>query len=190
MNDYSTYEKRLAEIRMKGMELRAEELELRFNPYHDPTNGRFTTANGGGSGSGFLYSKGGKSFYVVSGEQVKSNAKYNGFSVTDSKGKTESFTVVNGRVRYADQRKYDGFMGSGTQSIYQKVYDRVGSVDGIISQINKVGKGKAFIISDDDVEKMRVDYKLKREAIDKEMTMLLSGNKHSVNRHRAYWSAM
>lgn len=64
MNDYSTYEKRLAEIRMKGMELRAEELELRFNPYHDPQNGRFTTANGGGSGGGFLYSKGGKSAYV------------------------------------------------------------------------------------------------------------------------------
>lgn len=48
MNDYSTYEKRLAEIRMKGMELRAEEAELRFNPYHDPRNGRFTTASGGG----------------------------------------------------------------------------------------------------------------------------------------------
>ena len=38
--------------------------ELRFNPYHDPRNGRFTTANGGGSGGGFLYSKGGKSAYV------------------------------------------------------------------------------------------------------------------------------
>lgn len=62
MNDYSTYEKRLAEIRMKGMELRAEEAELRFNPYHDPSNGRFTTA--GGSDGGFLYSKGGKSAYV------------------------------------------------------------------------------------------------------------------------------
>lgn len=37
--------------------------ELRFNPYHDPQNGRFTTA-GGGSGGGFLYSKGGKSAYV------------------------------------------------------------------------------------------------------------------------------
>lgn len=37
--------------------------ELRFNPYHDPRNGRFTTAGGGGGG-GFLYSKGGKSAYV------------------------------------------------------------------------------------------------------------------------------
>ena len=62
--DYSAYEARLARVRMRELELRAEELELRFNPYHDPTNGRFTTANGGGSGSGFLYSKGGKSAYV------------------------------------------------------------------------------------------------------------------------------
>ena len=38
--------------------------ELRFNPYHDPTNGRFTTANGGGGVGGFLYSKGGKSALV------------------------------------------------------------------------------------------------------------------------------
>ena len=37
--------------------------ELRFNPYHDPTTGRFTTANGGSSG-GYLYSKGGKSALV------------------------------------------------------------------------------------------------------------------------------
>ena len=61
--DYSSYEARLARARMRELELRAEELELRFNPYHDPQNGRFTTANGGGSG-GFLYSKGGKSAYV------------------------------------------------------------------------------------------------------------------------------
>lgn len=37
--------------------------ELRFNPYHDPVNGRFTTSDGGGMG-GVLYSKGGKSAYV------------------------------------------------------------------------------------------------------------------------------
>ena len=62
--DYSSYEARIARVRMRELEQRAEELELRFNPYHDPQNGRFTTANGGGSGSGFLYSKGGKSAYV------------------------------------------------------------------------------------------------------------------------------
>lgn len=69
--DYSSYEARLARVRMRELELRAEELELRFNPYHDPQNGRFTTANGGGSGSGFLYSKGGKSFYVLDSKEFK-----------------------------------------------------------------------------------------------------------------------
>jgi hypothetical protein len=39
MNDYSTYEKRLAEIRMKGMALRAE--ELRFKGQKRKKNGQF-----------------------------------------------------------------------------------------------------------------------------------------------------
>ena len=46
--------------------------ELRFNPYHDPTTGRFTTANGGGGG--FLYvGKGqkGKGAYVFNTEKSK-----------------------------------------------------------------------------------------------------------------------
>lgn len=47
--------------------------ELRFNPYHDPQNGRFTTA-GGGSGGGFLYSKGGKSFYVFDAANKEKSA--------------------------------------------------------------------------------------------------------------------
>ena len=40
--------------------------ELRFNPYHDPTNGRFTSGSGG-AGGGYLYvGKGqkGKGAYV------------------------------------------------------------------------------------------------------------------------------
>ena len=47
--------------------------ELRFNPYHDPQNGRFTTAGGGGGG-GYLYSKGGKSAYVVPKERFQNSA--------------------------------------------------------------------------------------------------------------------
>lgn len=48
--------------------------ELRFNPYHDPTTGRFTTSNGGGSGA-YLFSKGGKSAYVVANENFKKPSK-------------------------------------------------------------------------------------------------------------------
>lgn len=97
MNDYSTYEKRLAEIRMKGMEFRAEEAELRFNPYHDPQNGRFisgNTTNGrfiGGANAGYLYvGKGqkGNGVYVVSSARFSKpieNKTFNGSVVSEWK---------------------------------------------------------------------------------------------------------
>lgn len=62
--------------------------ELRFNPYHDPQNGRFTTA-GGGSGGGFLYSKGGKSAYVFNknnGEDFNDN-EYEKWKSSKGEGK-------------------------------------------------------------------------------------------------------
>lgn len=65
--DYSKWEKKAAELAIAPYERRLE--ELRYNPYHGPANGRFTTANGGGSGGGFLYSKGGKSFYVLDSKE-------------------------------------------------------------------------------------------------------------------------
>ena len=42
------------------------EIELRYNPYHDPRNGRFTTAGGGGGGGVLFVGKGqkGKGAYV------------------------------------------------------------------------------------------------------------------------------
>lgn len=65
--------------------------ELRFNPYHDPQNGRFTTAGGGGGG-GYLYSKGGKSAYVFeknSGQDFD-DAEYEKWASTKVKNKQAS----------------------------------------------------------------------------------------------------
>lgn len=69
--DYSDYEGRINALRAMG-ELRAYEerlQELRYNPYHDPTNGRFTGPNGAGGGMLFV-GKGqkGKGSYVVPSE--------------------------------------------------------------------------------------------------------------------------
>ncbi len=106
--DYSSYEARLARARMRELELRAEELELRFNPYHDPSNGRFTTAGGGGGG--FLYSAGGKSAYVVPKERFQNSAdddmyemaKYKAaksgaiyLEYTESNGKTKRYAAAD-----------------------------------------------------------------------------------------------
>lgn len=41
---------KILRLRAEVRELREKVEELRYNPYHDPTNGRFTSPNGGGSG--------------------------------------------------------------------------------------------------------------------------------------------
>jgi uncharacterized protein len=66
--DYSRWEKRAAELANAPYEKRLE--ELRYNPYHDPTNGRFTSGSGGGMGFLFV-GKGqkGKGAYVIPSEE-------------------------------------------------------------------------------------------------------------------------
>lgn len=68
--DYSRWEKRAAELANAPYEKRLE--ELRYNPYHDPTNGRFTSGSGGGMGFLFV-GKGqkGKGAYVIPSEEFK-----------------------------------------------------------------------------------------------------------------------
>lgn len=81
------YEKRVVAPMLKPFEIRACELavkpyenrleELRYNPYHDTSNGRFTNANGGGSGNFLHVAKGekGKGVYVVDGGMFNSTKK-------------------------------------------------------------------------------------------------------------------
>ena len=69
--DLSDYERRLNEIYLRAYERRLA--ELRYNPYHDTTNGRFTSASGGG---GYLFvGKGqkGKGQYVVNSNEFQSS---------------------------------------------------------------------------------------------------------------------
>ena len=79
--DLSEYEKRAVEIAVVPYESRLA--ELRYNPYHDATNGRFTGS--GGSGGAVLHvGKGekGKGTYVIASENFSSS--YGG-GYTDSK---------------------------------------------------------------------------------------------------------
>lgn len=241
--DYSRFERAILDCEQKEYRSRIEG-EVRFNPYHDPQNGRFISA--GGSGGAYLYSKGGKSAYVFSGsEQVKAkkgqfdndmyevaktvngqniyrmkgthgyyhvedtekpnayhdfhtqkaaaeyieshsakpavNEKHNGFSVTDDTGKTSHYVVKNGSV----------FEVNGSENeVFTAAYKKNGSVNGVIDKINSVGIGKASVLSDSDVDKMRSNYNKTRKEVQRELDVSISGNKHSVNRHRAFWSAM
>ena len=72
--DLSEYEKRAYAVALKPYESRLA--ELRYNPYHDPTNGRFTGASGSG-GAVLHVGKGekGKGVYVVDGVMFNSTQK-------------------------------------------------------------------------------------------------------------------
>lgn len=171
-----------AKVALEEWKARLE--ELRFNPYHDPSNGRFTTPNGGLGG--FLFvgkGQAGKGAYVINKEAFgASNAKHGGFSVTNEEGKTSHYIVKNDTVY--------GVNDIASDDVMTTAYQNFGGVQGIIDRINKVGKGKAGILNDSEVEKMQDDYRKARKEADKQLDTLISGNKHSVNRHSAYWSQM
>ena len=119
-----------------------------------------------------------------------SNAKYNGFSVTDKNGRTSHYKVINGKVLPAVEADgiHNMLNGVGSKDPAQALYDKVGSVDAVIKRVNKIGKGKASVLSDKAIEKMNADYRKKREEFTKSESVRSS--KKGVNRHRLYWSAM
>lgn len=159
--------------------------ELRFNPYHDPTNGRFISGSGGASLGGYLYSKGGKSAYVLPSNSFRKNvdnSKHGGFSVTDMDGTKTNYITKSNSI-YPVNSKYE-------DEVMTAAYQQFGSTQAVIDRINKIGKGKAAAVSDSDIEAIQSKYKSERQLIEKEKDRYLVGNKHSVNRHRAYWSAM
>lgn len=71
-------------------------IELRYNPYHDPSNGRFTSGGGGGGGM-LVVPKGqkGKGFYVApdtldKGEQALANGAYTRWQNAQNKKKAQA----------------------------------------------------------------------------------------------------
>lgn len=116
-----------------------------------------------------------------------SNAKYNGFSLTDKNG-TRHYKVINGKVQDAIEGEgFDGLFHSKAHHL-QPMYDKLGSVDAMIKQVNKIGKGKASVLSDKDIDKMYDERQKKKTEDDKHYSS--RNSKKGVNRHRSYWSAM
>lgn len=119
-----------------------------------------------------------------------SNTKYNGFSITDEKGNTNHYIVIGGKISMATSKNARGALVRYFDSNhpFQKAYDKYGNVDAIIKRVNKVGKGKASILSDKAVEKMNADYA--KELANKKTDYTVRSSKKGVNRHSSYWSAM
>ena len=119
-----------------------------------------------------------------------SNAKYNGFSITRPDGTTSHYKVINGKVLPAVEADgiHNMLKGVVSKDPAQVLYDKLGNVDAIIKRVNKIGKGKASVLSDKAIDKMNADYRKKRKEFNESMSVRSS--KRGVNRHRLYWSAM
>lgn len=116
-----------------------------------------------------------------------SNAKYNGFSLTDKNG-TRHYKVINGKVQdVIEGEGFDGLFHSKTHHL-QPIYDKLGSVDAMIKQVNKIGKGKASVLSDKAIDKMYEERRKKKAEDDKHYSP--RNSKKGINKHRAYWNAM
>ena len=120
-----------------------------------------------------------------------SSSKYNGFSITNSEGKTENYRVVNGRVEFANGQA-SKFLGIDHVEMIQKAYDNAGSVQGLIKRINDIGRGSARSLSDKEVQNM-INERDKERAERREQAIKEDVQRNrgkGVNRHRAYWSGM
>lgn len=139
---------------------RKENIEIRYNPYHDPSNGRFCSGGGGGGGAVLVVNKGqkGKGVYVVDMQKQKSNVKYNGISVTSSDtGKTRNYIEMNGgyfELENGNAIRLDSKM--------QKQLSSMGGLSGFAKKVVANGN-KATDISDDEVEKSIANYHEKQK---------------------------
>lgn len=116
-----------------------------------------------------------------------SNAKYNGFSLTDKNG-TRHYKVINGKVQDAIEGEgFDGLFHSKVHHL-QPIYDKLGSVDAMIKQVNKIGKGKASVLSDKAIDKMYEERRKKHEEDNKHYSS--RNSKKGINKHHLYWNAM
>ena len=104
---------------------RQQLIELRYNPYHDPSNGRFTSGGGGGGGM-LVVPKGqkGKGFYVApdgldKGEAALAGGEYEKWLKSKSKPKRKTKAELK-REEYANARQYlnewDGNTGTGSST--------------------------------------------------------------------------
>lgn len=123
-----------------------------------------------------------------SGAGRATNTKYNGFKVVSKDGKEMNLVIEHGTVRYADGHESPTkFLGNDLE-VFQKVYDKEGSAQAIIDRINKIGIGKAGILSDKAVNDLREKRRKDREENEKNYSP--RNSKKGVNRKSAYWSAM
>lgn len=122
-NYFDDAERQLAQLRAESDWLDAEKRleELRYNPYHDPTNGRFTTASGGGGGYLFV-GKGekGKGQYVYDRDI---DSEYEGWKKQKKSSKRELDAAQIDRANAQGSNFYEA--GTAIKNAYDREYDEI-----------------------------------------------------------------
>ena len=182
-------------LRLKGriLELRCENIgfEERFNPYHDPVNGRFTTSDGGGMG-GVLYSKGGKSAYVFdSKNKIDKNASLaNGFNGQEHAVQVDwdDGTTFVYRIKGTQMYKEASYSNKSILGGDNELYDVPVNQAEIIVNNAKNNGVKAKVFTPEELKKRDADIIKARIEDDKNLSVRHTSK--GINRHRNYWSAM
>lgn len=157
---YSEREKQLEQLRAECQWADAEKRleELRYNPYHDPTNGRFTSSSGGNGGYLFV-GKGqkGKGMYVFDKEKTSSNKKYQGISVVGTDGKTRMYIEQKG-----------GYFSINSNGLTERLSDNMQKTIKAKGGLSKFFGEKASPINDEDVDALKEKFN-SRPSIDYEL---------------------
>ena len=109
-NYFDDAEKILAQLRAESDWLDAENRlgELRYNPYHDPTNGRFTTAPGAGKGQKRSIGKNYKKALTKNGSSVKLDKKGHTFMYPECDVTKEEYACFLRNVNTEYKARYVG----------------------------------------------------------------------------------
>ena len=99
--------------------------EVRFNPYHDPSNGRFTSGGGGGGGV-LVVNKGekGKGTYVI---DVDHDEEYEKWQQIKSGAKRQLDKELIDRANAQGSNFYES--GSAIARTYDREYDEIGKLN-------------------------------------------------------------
>lgn len=158
---YSEREKQLEQLRAESQWCDAEKRlqELRYNPYHGPTNGRFTSGSGGNGGYLFV-GKGqkGKGMYVFEKEQkTSSNTKYQGISVVGTDGKTRMYIEQKG-----------GYFSINSNGLTERLPDNMQKTIKAKGGLSKFFGEKSSPINDEDIDALKEKFN-SRPSIDYEL---------------------
>lgn len=144
--------------------------ELRYNPYHDPSNGRFTSGGGGGGGGVLVVEKGqkGKGFYVVDADHDEEYKKWKaekdggGISAAD-----KAVREATGGVIQKDEYTVVDAVATKKNSKASTTYDKTvlsADVDSSGNVVLKYAKGDYSGNYGDEVQ--NVHYKIKAGFVD------------------------